>query len=241
MLNRILFRIHHFRCPDEHELAAYADQQLIGAERERVESHLSKCDSCLQQVAFLVRHAQGAVSVPARFLARARQFESAAPRGRPVLWQWAGVAAVVAVVAVSAALWRGAQLNHPVDRPVRVAAAQRPQAAAIPGNPNPETETSVRGASPGVSLPVVLSPRPGATVPASDFIIRWQPLAGSVAYEVRVVTAEGTLVWRKRVLETSVRPPARTLQPGRKYFVWVRALLSDGETQLSTAVSFIGG
>jgi hypothetical protein len=241
MLDRIHFRTHHFRCPDEHDLAAYADQQLIGAERERVESHLSKCDSCLQQVAFLVRHAQGAASVPARFLARARQLEISAQRNRPLTWQWAGAVAAIALVAVSAALWRGARLKHPVDRPVHVAEAQRPQAAGIPGDPNPETETSVRGASPGVSLPIVLSPRAGATVPASDFIIRWQPLAGSVAYEVRVVTADGTLVWRKRVLETSVRPPAQTLQPGRKYFVWVRALLPDGETQLSTSVSFIGG
>ena len=119
MLKRIFLRTHHLRCPDEHELSAYAEQQLIGAERERVESHLSKCDSCLQQVAFLIRHAQGAASVPPRFLARARQLESAAQRSRPVVWQWAGVAAVLAVAAVSATLWRG-QLNHPVDRPVRV-------------------------------------------------------------------------------------------------------------------------
>lgn len=239
MLNRILFRTHHFRCPDEHGLAAYADQQLIGAERERVESHLSKCDSCLQQVAFLIRHAQAAASVPPRFLVRARQLESGAQRSRPVVWQWAGVAAVLAVVAVSATLWRG-QLNHPLDPPVRVVAAGR-QAADIPSNPSPETETSVRGGSRGVSLPLVLSPRAGATVHPSDFIIRWQPMPGAVAYEVRVVTADGTLVWHKRVQEALVRPPAQTLRPGKKYFVWVRALLSDGETQRSTAVSFIGG
>ena len=242
MLNRIFLRTHHLRCPDEQDLAAYVDQQLIGAERERVESHLAKCDSCLQQVGFLVRHAHGvATSVPPRFLAGAKQLETAAQRNSAVTWRWAGVAAVIAVVAISAELWREAHLNHADERPVSVATAQRRQAPGIPSTPNSEAETSVRSGSPGVSLPVVLFPRPGATVPASDFIIRWEPVANAVAYEVLVVTADGSLVWRQRVREASVRPATQILRPGRKYFVWVRALLPDGETRLSTAVSFIGG
>src|SRR5579872_50251 len=170
MLNRIFLRTHHFRCPDEQDLAAYVDQQLIGAERERVESHLAKCNSCLQQVGFLVRHAHGvATSVPPRFLAGAKQLETAAQRNSAVTWRWAGVAAVIAVVAISAALWREAP-------PVPLATAQRRQAPGIPSTPNSEAETSVRSGSPGVSLPVVLSPRAGATVHASDFIIRWERL-----------------------------------------------------------------
>ena len=242
MLNRIFLRTYHFRCPDEHELAAYVDQQLIGAERERVESHLAKCDSCLQQVGFLIRHADGvATPVPARLLASAKQLETAAPRNPPIAWQWAGVAAAIAVVAIAGGLWREAQLNNAGGHPVQVATAQREQAPGIPGNPNPEAETSVRGGSPGVSRPVVLTPRPGATVYPSDFIIGWEPVANAVAYEVRVVTADGSLVWRKRVRDISVRPPIHTLRPGRKYFVWVRAFLPDGDTQVSAAVSFIGG
>ena len=122
-----------------------------------------------------------------------------------------------------------------------VATAQQPQAPDIPNNPNSETETSVRSGSPHVSLPAVLSPQPGATVHASDFIIRWEPIANAAAYEVRIVTADGDVVWRKRVQETSVHPPNQTLRPGMKYFVWVRALLTDGKTQQSAAVSFIGG
>jgi len=242
MLNRIFFRTHHFRCPNEHDLAAYADQQLIGAERERVESHLAKCDSCLQQVGFLIKNADGvATPVPARFLAGGKQLDTAAPRGSPIAWQWAGVAAAIAVVAIAGALWRAAQLNHGEGRSLPVATAEQRQAAGIPSNPNPEAETSVRSVSPGVSLPVVLTPRPGTIVYPSTFIIGWEPIANAVAYEVRVVTADGSLVWRKRVRDVSVRPPIQTLRPGRKYFVWVRALLPDGETQVSAAVSFIGG
>lgn len=241
MLKRSFLRSRHFRCPNEQDLAAYVDQQLIGAERERVESHLAKCDSCLQQVGFLIRNAQGAASVPARYLAVAKRLETAAPRKPPAVWQWAGAVAAIAVVAISAALWREAQLNHAQERPVPVATAQGRQATDIPSKPNSEAETTVRSRPAGVSRPVVLSPRPGATVQPSDFIIRWEPIANAVAYEVRVVTADGSLVWRRRVREASVRPPTQTLRPGRKYFVWVRALLPDGETQLSTAVSFIGG
>ena len=242
MLNRIFLRTHSFRCPDEHDLAAYVDQQLIGAERERVESHLTKCDRCLQQVGFLVKNANGvATPVPARFLAGAKQLETPAPRNSPIAWQWAGVAAAIAVVAIAGGLWREGRVNHAQERPLAVAAAEQRQAPGIPGNPSPEAEASVRSGSPGVSLPVVLTPRPGTTVYPSDFVIGWEPVANAVAYEVRVVTADGSLVWRKRVRDVSVRPPSRTLRPGRKYFVWVRALLPDGDTQVSAAVSFIGG
>jgi len=241
MLKRIFLRTHHFRCPDEEELAAYVDQQLIGAERERVESHLAKCNSCLQQIGFLIRNDQGAAPVSAWFLAGAKQLETAAPRNSPFLWQWAGVVAAIAVVAMSATLWREARLNHAEERSVPVTTAQRRQTTVIPSDTNSEAERPVRSGSPGVSLPVVLSPRPGATVPPSDFIIRWEPIANAVAYEVRVVTADGSLVWRKRVREASVRPPTQILRPGRKYFLWVRAILPDGDTPLSAAVSFIGG
>ncbi|HEV2115546.1 MAG TPA: zf-HC2 domain-containing protein [Terriglobales bacterium] len=245
MLNRIFLRTHPFRCPDEHDLAAYVDQQLIGAERERVESHLAKCDSCLQQVGFLKRHADGVATVPARFLTSAKQLDTATPRSSPIAWQWGGAVAAIAIVAIAGALWRVAQVNHQANhtegRPLPVATAEQRQAAGIPSNPDSEAETSVRSGSPGVSLPVVLTPRPGATVDPSDFIIGWEPIANAVAYEVRVVTADGSLVWRKRVRDVSVRPRIQTLRPGRKYFVWVRALLPDGESQVSAAVSFIGG
>lgn len=237
MLNRICFRIHHFRCPDEQELAAYVNQQLIGAEREHVESHLVKCDSCLQQVGFLIRRAQGAAAAPPWLLARAKAIDTAGQNTSVLKWQWAGAAAAIAIVTVSLALWPTRHAVEQDEHPFPVATLQEHPAAGVSGNP----ETSVRGGSPGVSLPLVLSPRPDATVLASDFTIRWEPTSNAVAYEVRVVTADGSLVWHKRVREASVRPPARILRPGRKYFVWVRALLPDGETQLSPAVSFIGG
>ncbi len=239
MLDQILRRIYRFRCPDEHQLAAYADQQLIGEERKRVETHLAKCSSCLQQVGYLVRNADGAVApVPARLLRAAQQLQPAPPRNSLIAWQWAGVAAAIAVVAIAAILWRSARPDGPEEHPAVVATAQQPQPPGIA--PNPEAETAVRSKSSHIS-PVVLSPQPGAIVHVSDFIIRWEPIERATAYEVRVVTADGDLVWRKRVQETSAKPPSQIVRPGAKYFVWLRALLPGGKTQQSAAVSFVGG
>jgi len=241
MMNRIFPPTHRFHCPDEHHLAAYVDQQLIGAERERVESHLAKCDSCLHQVGFLIKQSQVvAGSAPASLVHRAEQLETAAHNDAPFGWKWVSVAAAIAIVAIGLSVWRKARHNIE-ERSTMVATAQQPSTPVMHDKANPGTDAAVRSVSPPASLPLVLSPQPGAIVHASDFTIRWEAVSNAVAYEVRVVTADGNLVWNKRVHENSVNPPKQTLRPGLKYFVWVRALLPDGKTQQSTAVGFIGG
>jgi len=241
MFNQIFPRPHRFHCLDEHQLAAYVDQQLIGAERERVESHLAKCDSCLQQVGFLTKQSQVVAGpAPASLLNRAEQFETAATEHAPRTWKWVSVAAAVTVAAIGLLVWRE---TRPIveEHPTIIATTQQPLAPAIRDKVNPEANTAVRSASPPDSQPRVLSPQPGAIVDASHFTIRWEPVSNAAAYEVRVVTAEGGLVWRKRVHENSVNPPRQTLRPGLKYFVWVRAWLANGKTQQSAAVGFVGG
>ena len=241
MLNRIFPRTHRFRCPDEHDLAAYVDQQLIGAERERVESHLAKCDSCLQQVGFLIKQSQGvAASAPAWLVHRAEQLETAAHKDAPFGWKWVGVAAAIALVALGLAVWRQARPNIDAHS-TTLATIQQRSAPALRDEVRPEAESAVRSQSPPASLPILLSPQPGAIVHPSDFSIRWEAVPNAVAYEVRVVTADGDLVWHKRVRENWVKTPKQTLRPGTKYFVWVRAWLADGKTQQSAAVGFIGG
>ena len=241
MLNRIFPKSHRFRCPEEHQLAAYVDQQLIGAERERVESHLAKCDSCLQQVGFLTRQSEVTTAPPpAGLLRRAEQIRFPAQASSPVIWRWAGAVAAVVLVSVSVAVWRKVP-THLQESPTVVATTRLPQVPDDAKLPNVEADTSVRGVSQHVSLPIVVVPQPGATLQVSDCVIRWEPVPNASSYEVRVVTADGDLVWRKRVRENSIKLPNRTLRTGVKYFVWVRALLRDGSTQQSAAVNFIGG
>src|SRR5215467_10968326 len=101
MLNRLIPRTHRFHCPDEHQLAAYVDQQLIGAERERVESHLAKCDSCLQQVGFLVKNSYvPEESTPPWLLHGAKIIKTAAHRDVRFGLKWVSVAAASAVLAI---------------------------------------------------------------------------------------------------------------------------------------------
>jgi hypothetical protein len=240
MLNRILPRTHRFHCPDEHQLAAYVDQQLIGAERERVESHLAKCDSCLQQVGFLVKSQVPTGSAPGSLVHRAKRFEAAASENAHFHWTWVGVAAASVVMAAGLAVWREARPNIGAHSTI-IATAQHPPAPAVRDKVQPNAGDAVRSVHVPDSQLVVLSPQPGAVVHASDFTIRWEPVPSSAAYEVRIVTANGDLVWRKRVHENSINPPEQTLRPGLKYFLWVRAWLANGKTQQSPAIGFIGG
>jgi hypothetical protein len=241
MLNRIFPATHRFHCPDEHELAAYVDQQLIGAERERVESHLVKCESCLQQVGFLVKQSEvAAESAPLSLVQRAKELETAA-RGKALFaWKWVSVAAASAVVATGLLVWREARTNTQEQSSV-IATVREPSALAIPDKGESEAETAVRSVHAPDSQPIVLSPQPGATIRDSDFVIRWKAIPNAAAYEVRIVSADGDLIWRKRVHENSVNPPKQTLRPGLKYFVWVQAWLANGKTEQSAAVGFIGG
>jgi hypothetical protein len=240
MLNRNFPRTHRFHCPDEHHLAAYVDQQLIGAERGRVERHLAKCDSCLQQVGFLIKQSQVVTGpAPASLVHRAEQLQTAAHEDAPFAWKWVSMAAVIAIVAIGVVVSRKARPNIEEHSTI-IATAQQQSAPIIRDKTKSEADTAVRSVSPP-SLPLVLSPQPGAIVHASDFTIRWETVPNAVAYEVRVVTADGDLVWHKRVRETSVNFAKQTLRPGLKYFVWVRAWLADGNTKQSAAVGFIGG
>jgi Putative zinc-finger len=241
MLNRILPRTGRFHCPDEHQLAAYVDQQLIGAERERVESHLAKCDRCLQQVGFLIKESQvTAGPAPSSLVLRAKKLEAAADRKVFFDWKWISAAAAMAVVAIGIVVVRDWRLKMEENSTI-VATAQQPSAPAVREQMKSQADTAVRSNSPAASVPIVLSPQPGAVVHASDFIIRWEVVTNAAAYEVRIVTAEGDLVWSKRVYENSVNPPKQVLQSGLKYFVLVRALLGNGKTQQSEAVGFMGG
>ena len=117
--------------------------------------------------------------------------------------------------------------------------------ASAPAGPSQakdsDADTSVRSQTPVPAALAVLSPEAGAMVSSADFTIRWYPVADATGYDVRVVTADGDMVWSKRVRTTSVKPPDRIVRPGIKYFVWIRAILPDGKTQESAAVSFIGG
>jgi len=232
---------HLFYCPDEHQLAAYVDQQLIGEERERVESHLTRCDSCLRQVGFLIKKSGlPENSAPSSLLRQAKILGTAAPENPVFAWKWLSVAAACAVIAVALLVWHNARTNTE-ESSTALSTVSQASAPGLPPPEQPEADVEVRSISPVASQPLVVLPQPGAIIHASDFTIRWEPVPNAAAYEVRVVTADGDLVWRERVHENSVTPPKQTLRVGMKYFVWVRVWLTNGKTQQSAAVGFVVG
>ena len=230
-------------CPDEAQLAAYADRQLPEQVKERVETHLADCSFCLDQVAFLLRM-QGAElpsEVPEALLARARDLigtEAAIPLRSA--YRWGAVAAAMASLALAATLW----LQHPgsevvpsqpsVVAPVESPSPQ-PRATAVPS----VTPRPVRNGQKEVPLPALLFPREGSVVAREDVEFRWKEIRRSLFYEIRVVTAEGDLIWKGQAKVTNARLPADIrLAAGQKYFVWVRAYLPEGKTVQSKALAF---
>ncbi len=238
-----------WRCPDEERIAAYVDGRLASPARERVEGHLARCEACLGQLVFLLRleKAQPPPPVPESLLARARA--SAASGRRRVLapgLQWAALAGATASAFFVAAVWlrqpspivppAAPSAPPPAEKASPPPASPGPSAAAAaPASPPPRR---VRGGG-GSPAPEILVPREGSVVPGDGLEIRWRGVRGALVYEVRLVTADGSLVWEERTEATAALLPAGVrLEPGRRYYVWVRAYLSEGRTLKSAAFGF---
>ena len=127
-----------------------------------------------------------------------------------------------------------ANLQPPAGVTVPPAARRKPPAGAA--KPAPPT---VRNSAPAVRTLSVVFPAEAATLTRKDLEFRWHAVPGSLYYEIDLVTDDGTSVWHSRVEGTGARPPDGVkLDAGAKYFVWVKAFLSGGETIKSAAVSF---
>jgi len=226
-----------WRCPGEHLLAAYADNRLAGSEKDRVEDHLAGCAYCLDQVAFLARISEirPPEEVSAALLARVREVESGISAGwRWPAWSWAAAGAA-AVLAISVTLWwqqPGGQAP-PITLPSAV--SQPPRVKPVP---HESLERDVRQ-GPSSALPEVLSPSQGAVVALGSIEFRWTEVPRSLYYEVQLMTDEGSLVWEGRSESASLRAPGNiALNPGRIYYVSVRAHLPEGQSLRSPAVGF---
>lgn len=237
-MKRFFPRISRLHCPGEEQLAAYADQQLIGAERQRVESHLAACDACLAQVGFLVRQANvEADEAPDWLVKRAAQLQEEPDRTAIAGWKWASVAVGVVAIAAGMALWLRTSTPQTVPATLVASAPASSSQAGIPSVSVPP-DNAVRSPSHS-SVPVILFPQSGATVGRADLTFRWAPLPNAAHYQLRVSTADGDLRWEQKVVGTSATAPADAgLKKGTKYFVWVRAVFADGKTQQSEPVSF---
>lgn len=235
-------------CLDESQIAAYADHQLTGREKERAEAHLADCDFCLDQVAFLVRtqNAEMPEQVSEALLVRTRKLArtKAKPEGNTI-WVWGKIAAATAVVylvlitAISLRHHRTVPPVMPGHNPiVRPGAAPTQTPHATPAEQTP----TVRGSGKSPLTITIVSPAPGSTLPANKVELRWQPVEGALDYVVTVLTPDGDEIWRQRIIEPTVRITSdANLQPGHHYFATVRAYLMEGKTLQSDPVVFTVG
>lgn len=232
-----------WRCLDESQIAAYADGRLGEQKKQRVEAHLADCNFCLDQVAFLARIEKAEVpgSVPGSLLSRARDLVGSRARVTPIpAWGRLATAAAVACLAVAVSVSvRYSRLrtpsapNHPRERSIGTPSGVQP---ALP-NASPKTG-EVRGGTESAALTVVF-PAPDSAVSRKDLQFRWELVRGALDYDVRLMSAEGNLVWEQRADVNSLSVPANVkLETGKKYYLLIRADLPEGKTAESKVVAF---
>jgi hypothetical protein len=233
-------------CLNEFELAAYADGLVAESARERIQAHLADCESCLDEVHFMVKARKISLpeSIPGPLLSRAQQLADSKTRQaiRPV-WRWGAVGAAVASVVVIAALSIHRQQPEPLSdhHAVPVTPLVPMPAEATQENSGQNSDLRILNSRPGdLRIPTVIFPRPDATLSRSAVEFRWEPIEGTLYYQVRLVTAEGEPVWEQKTEKTSVRlPQGVNLMSGHKYFVSFRSHLEEGKNLKSKAIPFI--
>jgi hypothetical protein len=76
-------------------------------------------------------------------------------------------------------------------------------------------------------------------VPEGNIDFRWEPVAGTLDYEIKLLTEEGDMIWTDITQASSLRLPADVkLEAGKRYFVQVRANLAEGKSVQSLPIAF---
>ena len=262
MIEKIL-NIGRWRCPDENQLAGYVDGLVSPAQKNSLESHLARCQSCRGQIAFLTESAdwQQPDPLPAHLAVRARKIGLVIDRTVLLGWRWTTAMAAAACLFLVLSLglivtfWLSRENSDQQlaqqQTPVATVENLQPVSSPIPTSRKTETgppikpsqsssKNAVRNADPASALsPRLLSPREGSRIDNSELIVRWSPATDVTYYEVSIVSAAGDPVYQARTEASELRLPADArLSSGAKYFVWVTANLKQGKTSKSNVTSF---
>lgn len=229
------------QCPTEQQLAEYADQQSIGADRHRIERHLANCDRCLKQVGFLVRNAAGQTQpVPEELFKRAERLGNPPARSTRLPLGWATVAtgALAAMVAVFV-------LTNRSDKPEARGRFNETAAPSQPGKSAPAQKMTEHGTVRGAdspAAPLILYPQEGQTARTAGLTFRWATAGGATFYELQVLSDDGDVIWETRSKSTAAELPGGVhLVKGRAYYVRLRIHTDHGTVEDTKAVSFIAG
>jgi len=227
-----------WNCPDEQALASFLDRACDPEVRAQLEDHLSACSYCRALVAESVKtqRLENLRPVPSAVLSRVRSIGNTAPRR--LWWSWlpltiapAGCAALLLFV------WLRA--TEPLDLPRWTA----PSAPAVFKSPSPVAEIVrpsdvVRGSDNRFPLPTIIFPADSSVIQPDRINFRWRAVPQASHYQVRVLTAEGELLWQHDSAENHLRADGGLILPAGKYFVLVSAVMENGRSQESSPVEF---
>ncbi len=215
-------------CPSGYEVAALFENNLDDSDYERFERHLADCSYCQARTAVLARLHRNTddEQIPDALMAAADKFGN---QPRRVHLRRAPAWATAAVVVIALFAIAGQRLTLAPD-----AGVQR-----RPASPLGEDTRQLRNISRSKLAPAILAPIRGANVRPEDLTIRWTSVPGSLYYDIRLVNAEGLMIWQDRIEETRWSLPVHLeLLTGNQYFVRVDAYLAEAKSVSSRHVPF---
>lgn len=229
-------------CPSEQELAAYAEKQLMGAERNMVEKHLAWCDACMHQVSFLIKG--GSIvpeEVPAEIL-RAALTVGAGGAGRDSGgWRWAAVgasAAVLLTISIAGFWHRTPVADRPDSAATTITELRHTETIPSLNEERTSDESKLRGTA-ELSESVVVAPKPGESLRLGEIEFRWKPAKDARFYELQVMSEAGDVIWQERTTAVELKLPASVaLGKGNSYYVWLRVHTARGPVEQTKAIRF---
>ncbi len=213
-------------CITDDDLELFLSDRLPGVQRDQLESHLSDCRACRRRLVnqhLGSRSEEIAVPAPDWLKSRVSQIPQQGRVRVPVSagrWrrQFAVAATIVLALSVGFFLMR--------DRFV----VKQPSEADVL-----RQET---GSSP---VPQLFAPKGGAQVQSNDVEFRWSEVYGAERYALTLLNEKGDIVFETSTVENrlSLSAAAARLEPGKTYFWYVRARLSNG-TAADSAIGKFG-
>ena len=227
-------------CPGDATIAAYVDGVLGKLGTRWTEFHLSSCPRCRLLLAGVVKTQREAHSPlpPVELMQRAISLAQRRPAA-PRRWIWVAATTTAATVLFAAStivLHRPEQLTLLLPRapsPPLIAKSEPPVAARA------RVPEILRKPRTGEVIPSILSPMPDSVVATGQLHFSWKPLSQVRDYAVRVVTADGDLVWEGQTEKSSLQFPPDVRLAAGSYFVWITANLADGRSAKSSPVRFL--
>ncbi len=230
-----------WNCPKDEAIAAYVDGSVDARARSRIESHLADCGYCRGLVADVVRM-KGSDAPAIAVQLKQRAVMLAAPRSRRLQWiLWPAVAAGAACVLI-VALWVRSPQQVSVPPPAFSPTAPAPtviaksEPAPALRQPSGEVERNITASS---HLPVLIFPQKNNVLTPQQLEFKWKAIPQSRYYEIRVVTADGDLVWSAQSENLNLKPPSDLELKDGAYFVWISAYVENGPVQKSAPVRFV--